>query len=478
MYEVVLFANVMLWLGITLYYARLPIASTFHPVSYYLFFHGFIFMIRPIFAYFGEYEFVYKVYQFTPSMGDKITVILAAMLGLVCFVAAALRTGHAPLRFAQDRCNDLEREQLIKPFLFVVALLAPLGLISILENWTTSANDNSTMVFDAATGSTINTTGTGYFADLQLLLAPLAVMLIWLFRFRLWTFIPLAIFIVLRGGTGGRWPILMSCATVALMFLYQNRKRFPNIKALALVVVALSTFQLVGADRGASIRSQFITDNSFELVRTDRPDLGALESMDFANLEYFEYIVYAVPQRSETYGYFLNNLQVFTEPIPRKLWEGKPVGPPIKMFSLFDYGFPIGMTYSLPGEGWMQLGYLGVAIWCSLFGLFYGWVYNKFQTSNQSTFAVFTFLLVLPLSLQIFRDGLLLTLVKTHAWFLLPIVLTYGFARLAAVPLADELRLRAYRRLVRRQPDIAAEIQARQRRGKRSIIGRTGWRAK
>lgn len=473
MYELVLFANAMLWLSLALYYARLPVASAFHPVSYYLFFHGFIFTIRPIFAYVGDYDFIYKTYQFTPSLDDKITVILGAMLGLVCFVAAALRAGNAPLRFKQDRFIDLERTQLIKPYLFVAALLAPLGTIAILDNWSTQANDATTMVFDAATGHTVHTSGSGYFVDMQLFLAPLSVMLIWLYRFRWWTFVPLIIFIVLRGGTGGRWPILMACATVALMFLYQSRKRLPNIKAVALVVAALSLFQLVGADRGATIRNQFIDDNSYALVRNDAPQLGVLEAMDFANLEFYEYIVFAVPQRTMTYGYFLDNLQVFTEPVPRALWVDKPVGPPIKLFSLFDYGFPIGMTYSLPGEGWMQLGYLGVAIWCGLFGLFYGWVYNKFQASGQSTLALVAFLLILPLSLQFFRDGLLLTMVKTHAWFLLPIIMVYGMARLSAVPLADEIRLMAHRRAARHRPDVATKILARQRLGKRSILGRT-----
>ena len=472
MYELVLLTNLMLWLGITLHYARLPVASAFHPVSYYLFFHGFIFTIRPIITDFYGFDFIYRTYQFAPSLNDKITVILGSMLGLVCFVAAALRTGNAPLRFAQDRSNDLEREHLIKPFLFVAALLVPLGLIAILDNWSTQSNEASTMVMDAATGHTINTTGTGYFVDLQLLLAPISVTLIWLYRFRWWTFIPLAAFIILRGGTGGRWPILMACATVALMFLYQGRKRYPNIKAVLLGVAGLMVFQVVGQDRGASIRNQFIDDNSMALVSNRSERLSMLESMDFANLEYYEYIVYAVPQRTQTYGYFLDNLQVFTEPIPRKFWTDKPVGPPIKLFSLFDYGFPIGMTYSLPGEGWMQLGYLGVAIWCGLFGWLYGWVYNKFQTSRQSTLVTLAFLLAIPMSLQFFRDGLLLTLVKTHAWFLLPIFMIYGFARLSAIPLADELRLLAYRRAARRNPDIAARIAALQRRSKRSVLGR------
>ena len=474
MYEVVLAANVLLWLGVTLFYIRLPFASAFHPASYYLFFHGFIFTFRPIVVYIQGYTSLYNGYGFSPSADDKITVMLGTMLGLVCFVGAALKAGNAPLKFAQDKFDDLERNELVKPFLFVAAVIVPLGLVSIFANWSTRSNDSTTMILDATSGRFVNTTSSGYFDDLQLMLAPLAVICIWLFRFRWWTFIPLAAFVALRGGTGGRWPILMACATVALMFLYEQRKRLPNLKAVGLLVVALWLFQLVGSDRGATIRNLFIEDNSLSSLNYNRQELGFLEAMDFANLEFYEYIVHAVPQRTGTYGYFLDNLQIFTEPVPRVLWPEKPVGPPIQLFSLFDYGYPIGMTYSLPGEGWMQLGYLGVAIWCGLFGWFYGWIYNKFQQSTQSNLATITFLLIMPLSFQFFRDGLLLTLIKSHAWFLMPVLMIYGFARLSAVPLADEIRLLAYRRAARRRPDIAAKILARQRGAKRTVLGRNG----
>lgn len=474
MYEVILFANALLWLAITLYYVRLPLASAFHPVSYYLFFHGFIFVFRPIVVYIQGYTSLYNGYGFSPSPGDKITVILGTMLGLVCFVGTALKAGNAPLRFAQDKCNDFERRELVKPFLFASVLIVPLGLISVSANWATRSNDATTMIFDSAAGRFINTASTGYFDDFQVMLAPIAVICVWLFRFRWWTFIPLAAFIVLRGGTGGRWPILMACATVALMFLYQQRKKLPNLKAAGLLVAALWLFQLVGSDRGATIRNLFAEDNSLSALNYNRQELGFLEAMDFANLEFYEYIVHAVPQKTGTYSYFLGNLQIFTEPVPRIFWPDKPVGPPIQRFSLFDYGYPIGMTYSLPGEGWMQLGYLGVAIWCGLFGWFYGWLYSKFQRSAQSTLATIAFLLAMPLTFQFFRDGLLITMVKTHAWFLAPVLLIYWIARLSAVPLADEIRLKAYRRTARRRPDVAAKILVRRRRAKRSVVGRIG----
>jgi len=239
----------------------------------------------------------------------------------------------------------------------------------------------------------------------------------------------------------------------------------------------LFLFQIVGVDRGTTIRQWFIEDRSSLADNVDRlKELRFLEGMDFANLEFFEYLVYAVPQRTGTYGYFLDNLQLLTQPIPRVLWSGKPVGPPIQLFSLFDYGYPIGMTYSLPGEGWVQLGYLGVIIWCALFGWLFGLGYNRFQKSSHGNPIVLTYLLFLPLSLTFFRDGFLLTIVQTAVFFLFPVWLIVRIARLTAVPLADELRLRARRHLARRKPDIAAKLLDRRRMGKIAALGHRGRR--
>lgn len=473
MYDVLLIANLLLWLGLVVHYVTRPFASVFHPTTYYLFFHGLIFVFRPFLVYYREYEAIYRGYQFMPTMDDKITVLLAAMLGLVCFYIPAVMTGKEPPRFPQDRANQAERRELTQPFLIAAAVLVPLGLISVLANWDVRANDSTSMTLDAGTGRFVNTTGNGYFDDMQLFLAPLTVLCVWLYRFKWWTFLPLIAFIVLRGGTGGRWPIIMACATIALLYLYERRQRWPEWRAVLAGCIALFLFQVVGVDRGTTIRRWFIEDRSLlDYYSGDLADLRFMEAMDFANLEFFEYLVYVVPQRSGTYGYFLDNLQLFTQPIPRALWEGKPVGPPIQLFSLFDYGYPIGMTYSLPGNGWVQLGYLGVMIWCGLFGWFFGWAYSKFQRSLHGTPVVLTYLLFLPLSLTFFRDGFLLTIVQTTAFFLLPVLFVVLLARFSAVPSAEELRLRAYRKLTKRQRDVSTKILARQQHRPRRRLPR------
>ena len=177
--------------------------------------------------------------------------------------------------------------------------------------------------------------------------------------------------------------------------------------------------------------------------------------MDFGNLEYFEFLVYAVPQRSGSYEYFANNLMLFTEPVPRVLWPGKPVGSPVKFFELFDYGYPIGMTRSLPGEGWTQLGWLGIVIWCGLWGLAFGKLYDRFVTTGQSTFWVMAYMTFIAMLVVVYRDGTIITVMRQGLFYFFPIILWKVFAKGLAVPRAVDLRAAYYRRVRKAALDAA-----------------------
>lgn len=220
MYDFLLFLNLGLWIAVTAFYLRQPFSSAFHPVSAYLLFHFVVFVFRPFFAWYRDYDHIYRTYQFTPSMDDKVTVQLAAALGLICFVIPAMHFGNAPPRFPRDRVNQIERRNLIRPFYAAAAILVPLGVLSALAYWDSRATDADAMVMDGATGHFINTSGNGYFFNFQLVLATVAIMFAWLNRFRWWSLMPLLIFVVLRAGTGGRAPFVFACAAVAVLFLY------------------------------------------------------------------------------------------------------------------------------------------------------------------------------------------------------------------------------------------------------------------
>ena len=438
MYEFLLLASAGVWAITALVYSQRSCASMFHPLTYYLAFHFLIFVLRPPLVYFREYNVIYRVYEFQPSIEDKATVLIAANLGLIAFAVMVLRKGSAAFQFKRTQFDEVQRALLWKPFMISVALLLPIAVLSLVSDISSKAVDATTMVRDAATGIAVNTSGNGYFVDAQMMLAPLALTFAWLLRFRWWSLLPLLVFIGLRGMTGGRGVFVLSAVALALLFLYDQRRTWPVPKVLLGLAALVAMFNFVGQDRGAAIRALVMDDySSGGLYGAD--ELRFLEGMDAGNLEYFEYLVYVIPQRSRTYGYFLNNLQILTEPIPRGLWPDKPIGAPIQLYKLFDYGFPIGMTNSLPGEGWAQLGYLGVALWCGLFGYLWGAAFNSYVKGPQTNFQTITYMFALPISILFFRDGTILTFLKAGFYLFMPLLILRALAALLAIPSAEAL---------------------------------------
>lgn len=144
---------------------------------------------------------------------------------------------------------------------------------------------------------------------------------------------------------------------------------------------------------------------------------------------------------SHTYGYFNDVLQVFTEAVPRVLWKNKPFGAPFERFSMFDYGFPIGYTRSLPGNGWYALGWLGVIITCGVWGYVLGLIYRRFVEGPQSTYQVAAYMVFLPILIVAYRDGMLVTVFRQGIFYAAPILLWVWLARSFNVPLAKDLRM-------------------------------------
>ena len=308
------------------------------------------------------------------------------------------------------------------------------------------------MVVDRSTGISYNTSSNGYVTDAQLMLVPWVTLMAWMGRFRFLSLVPLMLFVVLKAGTGGRGAFVVAMAGAALLYCFEHRRRMLPPHFLGYGAALLALFALIGLDRGASVRQmlgQKVEVNVEEkLASTERWQF--MESMDWANMEFFEYLVYVVPEKSGTYDYFLDNFQIFTDPIPRVLWEGKPKGEPFRSIFLFDFGDPVGMTRSIPGEGWFALGWLGVIIWSSLWGASMGLLYRRFVESRQTTMQTACYMAFVPGLIIAYRDGALATVVHNAGVYLAPIGIWYLLARGAGVPKADELR-KAMLRKLRRQ---------------------------
>ena len=469
MYPILLLASVAIFLVVTIVYLRQDFSSIYHPISLYLVFHGIVFTLRPIFAYWQHYDFLYRVYRFNPSPDVKSTVIICANLGLLAFVAGAWKGGSAPLIFRQGPAEIAHRKRLIPAFLLAIGLIAPIAVASIVTVYTSGYVG---MRLDVHTGVSINTASNGWLLEAQLMLVPLSVLLAWTFRFRWWSFLPLLVFVTVRAGTGGRGPFIVACVAAGMLWMFDSKRRWPSLWMFVLMVPLTTGFYVLGQERGA-VRTFLDDGKIIEL----RESTAFMETMDWANMEFFEYLVETVPRKTGTYGYFIDNLQVLTEPVPRVLWTNKPIGSPIKMFNLFDYGNPIGMTYSLPGYGWMQLGYFGVALWCALWGYCLGAIYSRFVNSRQGNFHVAFYFAFLPIFIIAFRDGGLVTIARTGVFYLTPVLVWMWMARALGIPDPADLMRRAARLGTRRGPSPEAALPTYSRRQSEDIVPRA-WRGR
>lgn len=442
MYEIALIFSVASFLWIGFAYVRSPLFSVFHPLTFYLAFHGIVFVFRPVVVYLMDYRLIYQVYQFTPSMSDRVSALVATNIGMLVFVTACWWFGNAPMQFKTDRVALGEREMLKPTFWWMVVLLTPIGVYSLYEVWSTAVDTGgaySNMIRDYRTGRAYNEGTSGYLVEAQLMLAGIAAILAWLLRFRLIALVPIALFAIYRAGLGGRGPFITALITVGLFYLYDRKRKNLPIWVLAIAPILLVVFTAVGDDRGASIRRALSDDQSSEVFGPKREE-RFMEGMDFANLEFMEYLVYVVPQRSGTYGYFNGVAQLFTEPVPRSIWPEKPIGAPFERINMFDYGLPLGMTRSLPGEGWFSLGWLGVIIWCGFWGWALGVIYRRFAEGEQSAFQVAAYLVFLPVLIVAFRDGQIVTVFRQCLFYLAPVVLWHFAARGVGVPPLAKIR--------------------------------------
>lgn len=423
MYLVILFASLLVFTSVTLTFVNSRAFSIFHPFTIYLLFHGLVFVVRPFLSYWLEYDAIYRAFRFTPSESDKLTVIVAATLGLLTFGFFCFRHGNVAMRFRHDAPVQIERDRSVRKFLVVILLCGPIAIWSLLSLYGAASNFDTlaNMGRDKATGVIYNTKGNGYFAEAQLMLVPLTAVFAWLLRFRLVALLPLGAFVVGRAATGGRGPFVAALLATGLLYMYDQRRRFPTLSVTLALAAGALAFTTVGNDRGQGVRGFFGEQTDSRLVSTY--ELKFMEGMDFANMEFFEYLVYVIPQRSHTYGYFNDVLQVFTEPVPRVLWKNKPFGAPFERFSLFDYGYPTGATRSLPGNGWYALGWLGVVINCGVWGYVLGLIYRRFVESDQSTVKVAAYLIFLPILVVAYRDGSPVTVFRQGIFFMFPILL-------------------------------------------------------
>lgn len=463
MIETALIAQLLVVVLVAAVFLSSGTASMFHPLTFYLVFHTLVFVVRPLLVHGFGIDNAWLFMGYWPSASEFVRTLTVSSVALIAFAIACGAAGNVKPDLGRAPSFSFDRTDIVA-FTITLLLLAPLALYSAVLREGGADFDGTgdlQMERDPLTGQPVYVNTTGYIAEAHSMGLPLTLGIIWVSRFHPLSFLPFIAFVSYRAYLGwGRWAIIMGVVGMVLLVLYHTRTKWFRWWQLAIGAVVLFLFHTLGNNRDF-IRSVVAGEESpwgiFHAVRGGADTvIDSLANQDIANFDFLAFILWAVPERSGTYTWFTQYLQLFTEPIPRMLWPDKPIGAPIKLVSLHDHGNFANLTTSLAGDGWMSGGWIGMIVTMAAVGLILGLLHRWFWTSGyRSRHAVLFYCAFLPLSLQWFRDGNI-TIVKFGFFSLLPILLWIALTKIlrawSGSGGAAGLRLPLFRRTTDRLP--------------------------
>lgn len=422
------------------FYSRYIKFRMLDPATWYLLFHFMLFVLRPaiVFAFGYGMNFVYM--GFRPTLGDVVATFTVANLALLAFLLGTVLLPRPRFDvYAPLQPTPLERQT----FWISAVLTLPLILFSVYYTYAhplveTSAQASGSLVVDPDTGKKVFASGSGYSYVLQNALPGLIVALMLLRKPRWWMFVIAGAFSA-QVFLSGRGRFLMIYFVLSLIiFAFQRRRISAAKRATVLMIfggIALLLISVGGIYRRVfrslgGVSWQDITLSDY-LARTPLGD-----SQEFGMFEYLTYLVKFFPDQNYGFSFFTQYLEVFTQPIPRALWPGKPVGSPIKLIDLNEFGNFVGLTQSLPGAGWISFGLPGLLILCFVSGLIFAMAY-RFAGKNWHRVDIRAlYIVAMPFSVQWFRDGAP-SIVQFYVFGTYPLILWFmlnGLARSNHLP--------------------------------------------
>lgn len=426
MIEAALFLQLLLWLAIAGLFVAHRGASLFHPLGFYLVFHVLVFVARPWLVHYAGFDSQWYYMRFEPSAEIFVLTLAVTSLALLIFAGFALTAGYADIRFENSGIKFTRTQK--QAFYVVLVVLLPIALYGAKRDaqifGLLAAPGESGMFVDPSSAHTYFQNTTGYIVKAHNLLIPLTALFVAVNRFRWWSYAPLLAFCGYRMFLGSRWGIVVALGIVVLLHLYWHRARWLRARYVALVIPVFLAFHALGQDRDYFREITGIGETRYRAEAFEEESfVESLDAPDFANFDFLAYIIWVVPEQSRTYTYFTQYLWLFTQPIPRMIWPGKPRGMPIELVDLNDYGWFGTRTWSIVGDGWLSFGVVGVVITLAGVGWSLGRLHRWFARNLHRAFPVLVYCCFMPASILWFRNGNIVSAVKLAMWILLPVFL-------------------------------------------------------
>lgn len=420
MLDLALTGQVLFWLLVILAFAMSGQASLYHPLTMYLGFHALVFIARPILVHWFAFDSMWRYLGFEPTTEYFIRGLLVSSLALLVFAMTSIACGWSAAKFPVTPPAPFTRPE-VTALLIVTGLLLPIIARSIIAGFSGAATG------ERVGGTYILTGASGYTVEAQYMLGPLICAWLAVTRFRWPMLLLVGAYLGYRSyGGWSRWTILLSFTAISLIYAWQRRIKWPPVRILILAIPLLVMFNALGHNR--DYVQQLLRGET--AVRTGvAPGVSSMEKFrgeydgpDFANFDFLTFVTAVVPDQTGTFTYGSQYLQLLTEPIPRKLWAGKPIGAPVSFFDLNQYGNFTGMTVTLAGDGWLSGGWVGLILTLGIAGAILGWLHRRFWKHAQENYASILYLVGLAMIPQWYRDGGI-SIAKFLFWNLFPLVL-------------------------------------------------------
>lgn len=404
-----------------------PTLSIHHPLSWYLIFHWLVFVLQPLVSLSMGSTVVQDYMGVTFTDIEYRDGFLVVNVALLAFYAGGILSD---LGRAEGRATPKADFQFVAFKRSVIAcfiLLAPLALYSAwktlggftLTHYEDQASD---VVMEMVNGVIINTNQVGYFVEFKNVLATLIFLTCVALRFNKLALSLLAFYIAYRLYLGWqRVHAVVLLVQVGMYFLYVRGRSWPKTSWVIAGAVAVPFFSFLGQNR--DYIKNLLNGETGETAGGEGTSFW--EGLDFANFDFLLYILRVVPDLSQTFTYGTQYLQLITEPIPRVFWPEKPIGPPVVLVDLMQYGNFVGLTKSIVGDAWMSFGWAGVILLLLFWGYALQTAYTRMFLKGSPIAAVF-WIALLPYSMQLFRDGGVVSIARFLIFASLPLLLSYS----------------------------------------------------
>lgn len=381
--------------------ARAPI---YHPFAIYLIYHLVGFIVRPFTIYRNSGSFLWDRIGVIPHASHIVWSGIIALIALAsCFL------GFLAINGVKKTIKPIEPAELsikyINRFYVAAVILVCLGAYATYKTLF-GAGLSSVLAYETA----VDTQGgqalvgiSGYITALAEFLPVVCIVMFMSPQTRKISIALIIVFVATRFYAGAqRLSFIVVLAALFFYSLTMKKRRFPSMKVVLILLTALIVFDVIGNDRYAFRRISEGESNVSSIIDS----YMANRSDNFLTSDIVEFdVATSVVQVTDDYSGFTfgtQYLRLFIWPIPRQLWQDKPVY--TSTVNLNDYGDFRYLTTSLYGDLYMVFGLPSLIAMMFILGMFMSMIYKKWASSESALKFMFFWIFLIYIK-TIFRDG-------------------------------------------------------------------------